>query len=197
MSTFRAIFGLGNPGRTREETRHNAGFLVVDRLAERLPPPDGAPPGPPAFTHVRRLRAQLLKTQAAYLVKPATYMNTSGESVSLVCRFYRIPSERILIVYDDIDLPLGRLRFRSRGSPGGHNGIKSIIEHLGTDVFARLKVGIGRPEAREHGRLVDHVLGQFTEAERPMADEALDRAAEAVLDALRHGLDHAMTAFNA
>ena len=193
---MRAIFGLGNPGRDYEETRHNAGFLVLDRLAERLPPPDGAPLGPAEFRHIRRLEADLLKTSVGYLVKPTTYMNNSGEAVSQVCRFYRIPSDQILIVYDDMDLPLGRLRFRLQGSAGGHNGMKSIIQHLGTDTFPRLKVGIGRTDDRESGRIVSHVLGKFDADEQPLVKDSLDRAAEAVIDAITNGLAHAMTAYN-
>ncbi len=196
MSTFRAIFGLGNPGRDYAETRHNAGFLVLDRLAEKLPPADGAPSAPAAFKHIRRLEVELLKTREAYLAKPTTYMNASGEAVARVSRFYRIPSDEILIVYDDMDLPLGRLRFRTRGSSGGHNGIKSIIQHLGSDTFPRLKIGIGRRENREQGRVIGHVLGKFSAEERALVTETLDRAAEAVIDAMEHGLEHAMTAFH-
>ncbi|MFT4636908.1 MAG: PTH1 family peptidyl-tRNA hydrolase [Verrucomicrobiales bacterium] len=196
MSALRAIFGLGNPGRDYEETRHNAGFLVLDRLAERLPPSNGAPFGPAEFRHIRRLESDLLKTSEGYLIKPTTFMNDSGEAVSQVCRFYRIPSDQILIVYDDIDIELGRLRFREQGSAGGHNGIKSIIQHLGTETFPRLKVGIGRKENRDHGRVVSHVLGKFDGDELPLVKESLDRAVEAVIDAMTHGIDHAMTAFN-
>ncbi len=198
MRVIRAIFGLGNPGRDYEETRHNAGFLVVDRLADRLPCADGAPPGPPEFKHVRRLEAELVKTRDVYLVKPSTFMNASGEAVGQVCRFYRIPTDEILVVYDDMDLPLGRLRFRLRGSSGGHNGIKSIIQHLGTDAFPRLKVGIGRRQTgdRSENRVISHVLGRFSAEERPAMTAALDRAAAAVMDALSHGWDHAMTHFH-
>lgn len=196
MGLFRAIFGLGNPGRDYEETRHNAGFLVVDRLAEKLPAADGAPVGPAEFKHIRRLRADLLKTRECYLVKPATYMNASGEAVTQTMRFYRIPSEQILVIYDDMDLPLGRLRFRTQGSSGGHNGIKSIIQHLGTDAFPRLKVGIGRRETREQDPVIGHVLGKFAAEERPFVEETLERAAEAVMVAMEQGLEPAMTQYH-
>lgn len=195
MSNFRAIFGLGNPGPKYEDTRHNAGFLVVDALAQRLPPADGAPVGPPEFRHIRRLESDMLKAEGGYLLKPSTYMNDSGVAVSEVCRFYRIPIEQILVIYDDMDLSLGRLRFRASGSAGGHNGIKSIIQHLGTQDFPRLKVGIGRREAGQE-RVVGHVLGKFSVEERPVMKEMLDRACDAVVDAMTHGLDHAMTAYN-
>ncbi len=197
MAQFQAIFGLGNPGREYEQTRHNAGFLVIDRLAEELPPPDGAPLGPAEFKHIRRFDAEVLKTGSCYLVKPATYMNASGEAVAAVARFYRIPSEKLLVVYDDMDLELGRLRFRTRGSSGGHNGIKSIIQHLGTDTFPRLKIGIGRRhDTPSANGVVGHVLGKFSANERPEMEKALDRGAEAVLFALEHDFQEAMTAFN-
>lgn len=197
MPPIRAIFGLGNPGPKYEDTRHNAGFLVVDRLSERLPPADGAPVGPAEFRHIRRLETDLLKVAGSYLLKPATFMNDSGIAVSEVCRFYRIPSDQILVIYDDMDLALGRLRFRASGSSGGHNGIKSIIQHLGTDLFPRLKIGIGREASeREHEQVVDHVLGKFTVEERPVVNEMLARACDGVVDAMTHGMDHAMTAYN-
>ena len=197
MTPIRAIFGLGNPGSKYEDTRHNAGFLVVDQLAKRLPPADGAPAGPAEFRHLRRLESDLLKVAGSYLLKPSTFMNDSGIAVSEVCRFYRIAPEEILVIYDDMDLVLGRLRLRARGSSGGHNGIKSIIQHLGTDAFPRLKVGIGRQETeREQGRVVGHVLGKFTVEERPVVTEMLNRACDAVVDAMANGLDHAMTAYN-
>lgn len=196
MAYFRALFGLGNPGRDYEETRHNVGFLVMDRLAETLPPPDGAPLGEARFKSIRRLEADLLKSRDAYLVKPTTFMNESGVAVAQVSRFYRIPPEEMLVVYDDMDLALGRLRFRARGSSGGHNGIKSIIQHLGTDAFPRLKVGIGRRESRAQDRVVNHVLGKFGQEERPVLQAVLDVAVRAVTDAMEMGLDHAMTEYN-
>ena len=197
MTPIRAIFGLGNPGPKYEDTRHNAGFLIIDKLAGRLPAADGAPVGPPEFRHLRRLETDLLKVEGSYLLKPSTFMNDSGIAVSEVCRFYRIPSEEILVVYDDMDLALGRIRIRARGSAGGHNGIKSIIQHLGMDAFPRLKVGIGRRESEhEHERVVGHVLGKFTVDERPVVNDMLERACDAVIDVRTHGLDHAMTAFN-
>ena len=197
MSQIRAIFGLGNPGPKYESTRHNAGFLVVDQLAKRLPPSNGAPAGPADFRPIRRLEAEMLKVEGAYLFKPVTFMNDSGVAVSEVCRFYRISSEQILVIYDDMDLELGRLRFRAHGSAGGHNGMKSIIQHLGTERFPRLKVGIGRREGdRDRDDVVSHVLGEFAMDERPVVEEMLQRAGDAVLDAMTQGLDHAMTVYN-
>lgn len=196
MTRFRAIFGLGNPGPDYAETRHNAGFLVIQRLSETLPDADGAPAGDQEFRRVRRLECELLRKRDTYLVKPTTYMNESGVAVAEVCRFYRIPTDEILVVYDDMDLPLGRLRFRSRGSSGGHNGIKSIIQHLGTEAFTRLKVGIGRRESRDQGKVVSHVLGAFGQDERQLVDETLNRACAAIQDAMTNGLEHAMTEFH-
>uniref|UniRef100_UPI000678EA58 aminoacyl-tRNA hydrolase n=1 Tax=Verrucomicrobium sp. BvORR034 TaxID=1396418 RepID=UPI000678EA58 len=125
------------------------------------------------------------------------YMNASGEAVSSVCRFYKIQPEEVLAVYDDVDLSLGSMRFRMNGRPAGHNGVRSLISHLGTEEFPRLKVGIAGEQGRPAGdRMVDHVLGRFSEAEQPQVQTAVSRAVEAVRSALNTGLENAMNLYN-
>lgn len=185
----RLIAGLGNPGAAYQDTRHNIGFMVIDALASRL----GV-----RFQNEKRWQSHAAKFDGGWLVKPQTYMNLSGRAVAGIARFHKIPAEEILVVCDDVDLPLGRLRLRPAGSAGGHNGLKSLIENLGGTGFARLKVGIaaatgGRPAG---DRLSGHVLGRFTEEEKAAVAQAVDRAADAVLTALRDGLGAAMNLFN-
>jgi PTH1 family peptidyl-tRNA hydrolase len=181
--TFRLIVGLGNPGREYAETRHNVGFLLVDRLAER---------GRAAWGHERRWQADLARSGTVYLCKPRTYMNLSGQAVRAVADFYKIEPGQMLIVLDDFALPLGKLRLRPSGSSGGHNGLKSIIEHLGTTVVPRLRVGIGGAA----GDTVDHVLGRFALEEREPLEQSLRRAVEAIDVAQDRGLEAAMNQFN-
>lgn len=195
---IRVIFGLGNPGPKYERTRHNVGFLVVDALAEKLRPLRGLPLEAQHFRRVSRFDAEILRMEEAYLVKPLTYMNRSGVTVAAVTHFYRIAADELLVIYDDMDLPLGRLRLRERGSSGGHNGIKSIIQQLGTDQFPRLKVGIGRRE-REDGsgsEAISHVLGTFSAEEAKDLPGLSGHAADAALCALREGVPVAMNRFN-
>ena len=184
---LRLVVGLGNPGPKYTNTRHNVGFLVVEKLA--------ADAGEP-FEHSRRWVADIARFgQGNYLAKPQTYMNLSGEAVAKIAHFYRIEPAEILVVYDDIALPLGRLRIRPKGSAGGHNGMKSIIQHLGTDQFPRLRVGIGNADLP--GEMVDHVLGKFSKSERSELEKAVERAVLAVCHIRDHGLPDAMTLFNA
>ena len=171
---------LGNPGREYANTRHNIGFLAADALEKRT----GV-----KFNKLkyRALTGEVtLGGQRVLVVKPQTYMNLSGEAVKLAGGFYKIPPERILVLYDDVSLPLGKLRIRASGSAGGHNGIKNIIAHLGTDAFPRIKVGVGAPQ-REDG-LVDWVIGSFTASERKVVDEAIDRALDAAACVIEHGV---------
>ena len=183
------VVGLGNPGPKYEWTRHNMGFLVVDQLADRLDIP------------VQRLKFKALTNTAVLggrsvlLMKPTTYMNLSGESVGRAARFYKIPPERVLVISDDVALPQGRLRLRRGGSDGGHNGLKSIIQHLGTDQFPRLKVGVGG-KPHPDSDMADWVLGKFTGQDRKTMEEAIDRAADAVTVLLQHGMDQAMSSYN-
>ena len=182
--TFRLLVGLGNLGREYSGTRHNVGFMVLDRLAAAM----GA-----AFRAEKKWQADAVSNGGVWLLKPQTYMNLSGESVSALARFYQIEPARVLVVLDDMALPLGRLRIRERGSHGGHNGLRSIIDHLGTQDVPRLRVGIG---SSEPGAAVGHVLGRFAVDERPLVEQSLDRAVEAVRFAQEHDLPSAMNQFN-
>ncbi len=185
----RLIVGLGNPGRDYEDTRHNIGFMVVDTLATQL----GAAP----WTSEKRWDCALARFSGGWLMKPFTYMNLSGQAVSSVCRFFKLEPREVLAFYDDVDLPLGSLRLRLKGSAAGHNGVRSLISHLGTDEFPRVKVGIGATNGRPAGeRMVGHVLGRFTEDERPALLQVIDRTSEAVRSALSAGMETAMNVFN-
>lgn len=185
----RLIIGLGNPGDIYRDTRHNIGFMVIDELARRL----GL-----AFTKEKRWDCLLAKFPDGWLLKPLTFMNGSGDSVAAVANFYKVPAHQSLVVFDDVDLPLGRLRLRLSGSAAGHNGIKSLISRLGTEEFPRLKVGIADASgSRPSGdRMVGHVLGKFRAEERAAVDAAVQRAADAVCESLKSGLAAAMNLFN-
>ena len=179
---------LGNPGKEYANTRHNIGFLAADALEKRT----GV-----KFNKLkyRALTGEVtLGGQRVLVVKPQTYMNLSGEAVKLAGGFYKIPPERILVLYDDVSLPLGKLRVRASGSAGGHNGIKNIIAHLGTDAFPRIKVGVGAPQ-REDG-LVDWVIGSFTASERKVVDEAINKALDAAACVIEKGVSEAQNRFN-
>ena len=179
---------LGNPGKEYANTRHNIGFLAADALEKRT----GV-----KFNKLkyRALTGEVtLGGQRVLVVKPQTYMNLSGEAVKLAGGFYKIPPEHILVLYDDISLPLGKLRIRASGSAGGHNGIKNIIAHLGTDAFPRIKVGVGAPQ-REDG-LVDWVIGSFTASERKVVDAAIDKALDAAACVIEKGVSEAQNRFN-
>ncbi len=182
------LVGLGNPGVRYALNRHNAGFLLLDRFAaaHQL-----------SFAR-RRFNAQLAEGIVAgervLLAKPQTFMNLSGNAVGKLASFYRIPTRDIIVCYDDLDLPFGRIRLRAQGSAGGHHGMESIIAALGTNDFARLRIGIGRPDSRED---VNHVLGNFSGDETRMLDETLARAREALETWLREGIVKAMNEFNA
>ena len=185
---MKLIVGLGNPGRRYRGTRHNVGWEVIARLAARAGIRVNEDEG---FAEVGR---GTIGTRRVLLARPYTYVNVSGEAVRDLRRRHRLRPEDILIIVDDIDLPLGRLRLRAGGSAGGHNGLKSVIEALGTTEFPRLRVGIGRPP---HGvEAADFVLTRFTEEER-MVHETLERAAEAVELAVTEGLPAAMNRVNA
>ena len=182
--TFRLIVGLGNPGREYADTRHNVGFAILDRIAAAA----GV-----RFRTNNKWQADTALDGDVWLCKPQTYMNLSGESVGALARFHKIEPARVLVVLDDMALPLGRLRIRERGSAGGHNGLKSIIAHLGTQDIPRLRVGIG---SAEPGAVIGHVLGKFALEEQPLLAQALDRATEAIGHAQSHDLAAAMNRFN-
>ena len=180
---YRLIVGLGNPGSEYERTRHNVGFMALDRLAQ----------GKAQWRKERAWNAQVTKLGGVMLCKPQTFMNLSGTAVAAVAGFYQIPVSEILVVLDDMSLPLGRLRLRPGGSSGGQKGLKSIVDQLGTQEVARLRLGIGG--AAPDGA-VGHVLGQFRKDEIPALEEMLERAEEAVCMAQSRGLAAAMNAFN-
>lgn len=182
------IVGLGNPGPDYAKTRHNAGFQCVARFAER----HGL-----RFSFYR-FRAYLAEGTVGgrhvILARPLTYMNESGQAVAPLVRRYAVPLPNLLVVYDDMDLPLGRIRLRARGSSGGHKGLDSIQRHLGTTEVPRLRIGIGRPA---YGDPVDYVLGEWRPDEWVVMDAALDRAVEAIDTFLQEGIVAAMNRFNA
>ncbi len=179
------IVGLGNPGRQYEETRHNVGFMLLDRMAAA----EGA-----VFKSEPRFQAHFTKLpDGIILMKPQTFMNLSGRSVRQFLAFFKLPLERILVAYDDVALPLGHLRFREKGSAGGHNGIKSLIEHLGGDGFPRLKMGIG---AADPGGMTGHVLGKFAPDEREGLENMLATGMEAVQFSRSQGIALASNRFN-
>jgi PTH1 family peptidyl-tRNA hydrolase len=181
---IRLVAGLGNPGREYEETRHNIGFLVVDRLAAQV----GS-----TWEKSSKWGAISGKCGEAILVKPMAYMNRSGEPLRAIGQFYKIGPPEILIVLDDLALPLGRLRLRARGGAGGHNGLESILAQFGTEEIPRLRIGIG---AAPRDGLVDYVLSRFFDEEKALVASTIDRAAEAVKWAIDKGLVSAMNNFN-
>ncbi len=182
-----AIVGLGNPGRRYRGTRHNLGRDVVDRVAQKL----GVQLKEDGFA--RTARAQFGRAPVLLAI-PETYMNVSGQAVSEIARRRRVKPENLLIIYDDLDLPVGRLRLRPANGAGGHNGIRSIIEHLGTKAFPRLRVGIGRPPASVEPETF--VLERFTPEERTVIDEVVERAANAALAVVSDGLEAALNRIN-
>lgn len=182
------IAGLGNPGNRYEHTRHNAGFEVIDILADRM----GICVD--EKKHKALCGRGALEGQKLILIKPQTFMNLSGESVRAAADFYKVEPENIIIVYDDVSLEPGQLRIRGKGSAGGHNGIKNIISHLGTQEFPRVKVGVG--EKPKEMDLADYVLSRFSKGEQEMMDQAFLEAAQAVSTMVGHGMDAAMNRFN-
>lgn len=183
------IVGLGNPTAQYEGTRHNAGFDVIDVLAEKYN----------ISVDARKCRAfcgkGVIAGQKVLLVKPQTYMNLSGESVGGIVNYYKIdPESDLLVIYDDISLDVGQLRIRKKGSAGGHNGIKSIIAHLGTTAFPRIKVGVG--EKPKNYDLADYVLGHFSKQERELMEEGYEHASDAVEQIVQGEIEAAMNVFN-
>ena len=181
---IRLIAGLGNPGAEYDGTRHNIGFAIVDRLAAEL----GL-----TWQHEKRWHLLWAKGESAILVKPTSYMNRSGEPIQAIAQFYKITPAEMLIVLDDMDLPLGRLRLRPDGGTAGHNGLESVIVQFGTEEIPRLRVGIGA--APKEGS-VDYVLGRFFEEERAIAEKTVARAVEAVKWSIDKGVLSAMNLFN-
>ena len=187
MDNLYIIVGLGNPGREYEGTRHNTGFEVVDVISER----HGIKVD--RLKHKALVGEGFLGNSRVILAKPQTYMNLSGESVREIVSWYKIPLSNLIIVYDDIDLPLGRVRVRPKGSSGTHNGMKSVIYQLQSDQFPRIRIGIGHPEQQN---LVSFVLGRFTGEEKAAIEEGIRRGADAAEAVVKDGIDSAMSMYN-
>lgn len=189
MEALHLIVGLGNPGAEYAKTRHNAGFLLVAKLAERWKA---------NWTLEKKFNARVSRAEhdgfRVLLCEPQTFMNSSGEAVGPLAGFYRVPLKQLLVVVDDADLPLGEIRLRPGGSSGGHHGLESIEQHLGTQEFARLRIGIGRKAgARE---ITDYVLGRFGSSETELAEKVLTAAADQAEVWLKAGIQKAMSQFN-
>ena len=185
---MKIIAGLGNPAAKYEGTRHNTGFAVIDRLAEKYS----------IRVNTNRQRglcgAGIIGGEKVLLVKPLTFINLSGECIRPLMDYYKLEPSELLVIYDDISLEIGQIRIRAKGSAGGHNGMKSIIGHLGTQEFPRIKVGVGgKPEQMD---LADYVLGHFSQGERKIMEDAVKEAADAVMEAVEEGIDHAMNSHN-
>lgn len=176
--------GLGNPGQEYAGTRHNVGFLVADELARRAAC---------TFAFSTKWNSDVATCGGRTIMKPQTFMNLSGEAVGGYARYFKLQREEVMVVIDDASLPLGALRLRKTGSAGGHNGLESVLVHLGSEAVPRLRVGIGAPDGRGlHG----HVLGKFEPGELPALQEAVSRAADAIDCSNAHGIDAAMNQFN-
>lgn len=184
---MKLIVGLGNPGREYEATRHNCGFRVIEKLEELLQ------------TRCQQSKFKSLYTKCKYmgediiLLKPQTYMNNSGEAIAMAMQFYKLSPKDLLVIYDDLDTPVGRIRLRENGSAGGHNGMKSIINHVHTSDFERIRVGIGRVKEIP---IIDYVLQRFDVSEQKTMDETFERAAKACLTVIEDGFTKAMNQYN-
>lgn len=185
---MKVVVGLGNPGREFKNTRHNIGFEVIDELAKRY------------NEELTKIKFKSLYTEARIggqkilLMKPTTYMNNSGEALREVMDFYKLDPEDIFVIYDDIDLPTGQIRIRKKGSSGSHNGLRSIVKHLGSENFPRLRIGIGRGDHRM--ALKDYVLGKFTEDELVEITPAIRTSCDAIETIVREDLDAGMNKYN-
>lgn len=185
---MKLIVGLGNPGKTYHDTRHNVGFAAIDTLAEKLD------------ISVTKARFQGLFGQGRYageaviLLKPVTYMNLSGQSVAELMKFYKIEPTDVLVLHDDVDIPAGTIRLRAKGGPGTHNGMKSVVKSLGIEAFHRIKIGVG--QAPPQWDLADFVLSKLTEDDRKDVDDAVKQAVDASLCWLKDGIDVAMNRYN-
>jgi PTH1 family peptidyl-tRNA hydrolase len=183
------IVGLGNPGAEYARTRHNAGFLVVEELAQRAKAD---------WSFEKKFNARVAKAERdgrkILLAEPQTFMNLSGEAVNALLNFYRVPLAQLLVVVDDADLPFGEIRLRPKGSSGGHHGLESIEQHVGAPTFARLKIGIGRKDGRRE--ITGHVLGKFSSEEKLLLEKVLQRAADQAECWVADGIEKAMNRFN-
>ena len=185
---MKLIVGLGNPGREYELTRHNIGFMAIDELAKRW----NISLNEQKFKGV--FGAGFVNGEKVILLKPLTYMNLSGESILPLMDYYKIDVEDFVVMYDDLDIPVGKLRLRMKGSAGGHNGVKSTISHLGTQEFQRIRMGIDRP--KNGMKVVDYVLGRFTSEEIPDVNHSIEKAADACEEWLNKPFLQIMNTFN-
>ena len=182
------IIGLGNPEEEYSKTRHNMGFNTINKLAKKY------------NIEINKNKFQglyetaIIEGQKIVLIKPQTYMNLSGNCIKEFVNFYKIKNENILVIYDDMDIEPGTIKIRKKGSSGGHNGMKSIIQQLGTEEVPRIRVGIGRPE--HSGDEVNYVIGAIPEEEIPKLEEGTEKAKEAIIEILKNGIDSAMNKFN-
>ena len=182
------IVGLGNPEEDYSKTRHNMGFNVVNKIAKEY------------NIEINKNKFEglvgegIIETKKVILLKPQTYMNLSGKSIIQMVNFYKIPMENIIVIYDDIDTDIGKIRIRKKGSAGSHNGMKSVVQELQTQDFARIRVGIGKPEFK--GDMINYVIGDIPEEEVKILDEGTTKAKEAVFEMLKNGIDTAMNKYN-
>lgn len=180
------VVGLGNPGDKYDKTRHNVGFDIIDLCKEKYN-------FGPSRTKFKGIYWEtIISGEKVLFLKPQTFMNLSGESVREICDFYKIPNDKVIVIYDDISLEPGSLRIRRKGSAGGHNGIKNIIMHLSTDVFPRIKVGVGQPKED----LIPFVLGRFSKEDRDQVEKAFKASIDAVEVIIKEGVSEAMNKFN-
>ncbi|MGH7885051.1 MAG: aminoacyl-tRNA hydrolase [Thermodesulfobacteriota bacterium] len=182
------IVGLGNPGQEYKNTRHNIGFEVVDKLAEKFNEELTKNGYSSLYTEIAYSGSSL------YLVKPKTFMNNSGRAVYEIKSFYKIPTQNMIVIYDELDIPLGNLKIKSGGGAAGHNGIRSILNSTGEADFIRIRFGIGKPKSRD--KTVSHVLSRFEKDEKQSVDDNVDTACEAVLEIINNGVKSAMNKFN-
>jgi peptidyl-tRNA hydrolase, PTH1 family len=184
--SMKLVSGLGNPGDRYRGTRHNIGFMVADRVAERL----GCGSGQAKFSGIIY---DCHGNQRVTILEPQTFMNRSGNSVGQALQWFKLELDELLVIYDDLDLPFGEIRLRRKGSPAGHNGLSSIIQQVGSQDVPRLRVGIGRPS---HGETVSYVLSRFSKEEEQELPTVVDHAADAVISWIEDGIDDAMRRFN-
>lgn len=181
------VVGLGNPGKRFENTRHNLGFITVDRLSDT----QGIAVKKIAFKGL--MGEGIIESEKVLLLKPQTYMNLSGESVREAVAYYKIDPEKLIVIYDDIDVEIGKIRIRKKGSAGSHNGMSSVIYQLKRDDFPRIRIGIGRSSRM---RLRDYVTGGFSKEEIPLLEEAVDKSVKAIISIMKEGIDMAMNKYN-
>lgn len=182
------VIGLGNPEEQYAKTRHNMGFSTINKIAEKY--------------HITLEKKKFdaiyedtrIEGEKVILVKPQTYMNLSGTSVRQFVQFYKIPTDHVVIIYDDIDIEKGIIKIRKKGGPGNHNGMKSVVQEIGSNAFPRIRVGIGQPTYKND--MINYVLGQVSNEEYEILEKGIEAAADAIVDILKNGIDHAMNAYN-